>query len=206
MQRVCPRRDGSRWWVAGGRVVPATVRRAQPFRSDVPGAAAQHTQSSVRSVPVGILSRKKSFSASSTYQLVWHKVWSMDGNSVRYPFSTRSGNFWPTSGNGLQRHVLAELRNRGKSAPRHRRHWETLLTIRRRIYWWWTRCFSVRDADWCVQRVSLHVVHFTLVCRGFSSMWMINSGLLGCTTTFFIFGFGTPASVIRVAATAFIRV
>jgi len=59
--------------VAVVRVVPVTVRRTQVVLFVVPGTAAQHT-ASVRSVPVGILSRKKSFSASSTYQLVWHKV------------------------------------------------------------------------------------------------------------------------------------
>ena len=53
-------------------VVPVTVRRAQPVRFVVPGTAAQHTPGSVRSVPVGILSRKKSFSASPTHRLVWH--------------------------------------------------------------------------------------------------------------------------------------
>jgi len=56
--------------VAVVRVVSVTVRRAQPVRFVVPGTAAQHTPGSARSAPVGILSRKKSFSASPTYRLV----------------------------------------------------------------------------------------------------------------------------------------
>ena len=57
--------------VAVVRVVPVTVRRTQVVLFVVPGAAAQHT-ASVRSVPVGILSRKKCFYASPRFSPVWH--------------------------------------------------------------------------------------------------------------------------------------
>ena len=59
--------------VAVVRVVPVAVRRTQVPRFVVPGAAAQHT-ASVRSVPVGILSRKKCFYASPRFALVWHDL------------------------------------------------------------------------------------------------------------------------------------
>ena len=57
--------------VAVVRVVPVTVRRTQVVLFVVPGTAAQHT-ASVRSVPVGILSRKKCFYASPRFAPVWH--------------------------------------------------------------------------------------------------------------------------------------
>ncbi len=56
--------------VAVVRVVPVTVRRTQVILFVVPGTAAQQT-TSVRSVPVGILSRKKCFYASPRFALVW---------------------------------------------------------------------------------------------------------------------------------------
>ena len=59
--------------VAVVRVVPVTVRRTQVVLFVVPGTAAQHT-ASVRSVPVGILSRKKYFCASPRFALVWHDL------------------------------------------------------------------------------------------------------------------------------------
>ena len=57
--------------VAVVRVVPVTVRRTQVVLFVVPGTAAQH-KASVRSVPVGILSRKKCFYASPRFAHVWH--------------------------------------------------------------------------------------------------------------------------------------
>ena len=55
-------------------VVPVTVRRTQVVLFVVPGAAAQHT-ALVRSVPVGILSRKRCVYASPRFALVWHGLW-----------------------------------------------------------------------------------------------------------------------------------
>ena len=57
--------------VAVVRVVPVTVRRTQVVLFVVPGTAAQHT-ASVRSVPVGILSRKKMLLRKPKVFAVWH--------------------------------------------------------------------------------------------------------------------------------------